>query len=369
MIVTMFPEQREQAKAIGVYTFVAVAGGSIGLLVGGILTEAINWHWIFFVNIPIGVATGLAALRLVDDSRGIGIRKGADLPGAVLLTGGLMLLVYTILEVEEQGWTSAQTAGLGALALALLAAFVVRQGRVANALMPLRLFRSRNVSGANVIQALLMVGMFGMFFLGALYLQGILGYDALEVGLAFLPATLLMGAMSLRVAASLSLRYGPKPTLIAGMALIGAGVLLFARTPAVDASYVRDVLPPMVLLGLGAGLGFPSLMTLAMSGATPSDSGLASGLVNTAAQVGGALGLAVLATLASDRTEARLADGETAAAALNSGYHLAYLVGAGMIAIGLVLAVVVLRTQPAGEVMHPAAFDPADEDEPLAEAA
>jgi len=361
MIVTMFPEQREQAKAIGVYTFVAVAGGSIGLLVGGILTEAINWHWIFFVNIPIGVATALAARRLVDDSRGIGVEKGADLPGAVLLTGGLMLLVYTILEVEEQGWTSAQTAGLGALALALLAGFVVRQARVANPLMPLRLFRSRNVAGANVIQALLMVGMFGMFFLGALYLQGILGYDALEVGLAFLPATLLMGAMSLRVAAGLSLRYGPKPTLVASMALIGAGVLLFARTP-VDGSYLRDVLPPMVLLGLGAGLGFPSLMTLAMSGATPSDSGLASGLVNTAAQVGGALGLAVLATLASDRTEARLADGETAAAALNSGYHLAYLIGAAMIGAALVIALLALRGEPAGEVVRPAAFKPADED-------
>ena len=368
MIVTMFPEQRDQAKAIGVYTFVAVAGGSIGLLVGGVLTEAINWHWIFFVNIPIGVATAVAARRLVDDSPGIGIEKGADLPGAALLTGGLMLLVYTILEVGSAGWTSAQTAGLGALSLALLAAFVVRQDRVANPLMPLRLFRSRNVAGANVIQALLMVGMFGMFFLGALYLQGILGYDALEVGLAFLPATLLMGAMSLRVAATLSLRYGPKPTLVAAMALIGAGVLLFARTP-VDGSYFADVLPPMVLLGLGAGLGFPSLMTLAMSGATPTDSGLASGLVNTAAQVGGALGLAVLATLASDRTEARLADGDTAAAALNSGYHLAYLVGAGMIGVAVLIAAFVLRAQPAGEVVHPAAFEPADEDEEYLEAA
>jgi EmrB/QacA subfamily drug resistance transporter len=360
MIVTMFPEAREQAKAIGVYTFVAVAGGSIGLLVGGILTEAINWHWIFFVNLPIGVATGLAALRLVDDSPGIGLEKGADLPGAVLLTGGLMLLVYTILGVEDQGWASAQTAGLGALALALLAAFVTRQARVANPLMPLRLFRSPNVSGANVIQALLMVGMFGMFFLGALYLQGILGYDALEVGLAFLPATLTMGAMSLRVAARVSLRYGPKPTLVASMALIAAGVLLFARTP-LEASYVRDILPPMLLLGLGAGLGFPSLMTLAMSGATPSDSGLASGLVNTAAQVGGALGLAVLATIASDRTDARLADGETVAAALNSGYHLAYLIGGGAIAVAFVIAVAVLRGRPAAEVVHPAAYEPLPE--------
>jgi EmrB/QacA subfamily drug resistance transporter len=352
MIVTMFPEAREQAKAIGVYTFVAVAGGSIGLLVGGVLTEAINWHWIFFVNIPIGVATGLAALRLVDDSPGLGIKSGADLPGAVLLTGGLMLLVYTILEVEKQGWGSARTLGLGAIALGLIAAFILRQARIANPLMPLRLFRSANVSGANVIQALMMVGMFGMFFLGALYMQRLLGYDALEVGLAFLPTTLMMGAMSLRVAPQVSLRYGPKPTLVVSMTLVLAGLLLFARTP-LDANYVTDILPPMVLLGLGAGLGFPSLMTLAMSGATPSDAGLASGLVNTAAQVGGALGLAVLATLASDRTAAELAGGEPAAAALNSGYHLAYLIGAGAVAFATLIAVTVLRTQPNADVVHP----------------
>jgi EmrB/QacA subfamily drug resistance transporter len=361
MIVTMFPEQREQAKAIGVYTFVAVAGGSIGLLVGGALTEAINWHWIFFVNLPIGVATALAALRLVDDSRGIGIEKGADLPGAVLLTGGLMLLVYTILEVEDRGWGSTQTLGLGAVALALLAAFVMRQARIANPLMPLRLFHSRNVSGANLIQALLVVGMFGMFFLGALYMQRILGYDALDVGLAFLPATVTMGAMSFRVAARVNMRYGPKTTLIPSMALLAASMLLFARTP-VDATYVQDLLPPMVLLGLGAGLAFPSLMMLAMSGATPSDAGLASGLVNTSVQVGGALGLAVLATIASDRTASGLADGETAAAALNSGYHVAYIIGAALVAVAIVVAVTVLR-QPAAEVMHPAEFEPADEDE------
>jgi sugar phosphate permease len=262
-----------------------------------------------------------------------------------------MLLVYTILEVEKQGWGSARTLGFGAVAIALIAGFLLRQSRIANPLMPLRLFRSPNVSGANVIQALLTVGLFRMFFLGALYMQRLLGYDALDVGLAFLPATLTMGAMSLRVAPRVSLRYGPKPTLVASMALILGGLLLFARTP-LDASYVRDILPPMVLLGLGAGLGFPSLMTLAMSGATPSDAGLASGLVNTAAQVGGALGLAVLATIASDRTEAQLAGGESAAAALNSGYHLAYVIGAAAVAVALVVAVTVLRTRPAAEVVH-----------------
>ena len=229
MIVTMFPEPRAQAKAIGVYGFVASAGGSIGLLAGGVLTQAISWHWIFFVNLPVGLVTAILARRLVEDRPGVGLKAGADLPGAVLLTAGLMLGVYTILQVEGHGWTSAHTLGLGAVALALLAAFVVRQGRVANPLMPLRLFRSRNVSGANVVMALLVVGMFGMFFLGALYLQRILGYDALEVGLAFLPATVVMGTMSLRYSERLNTRYGPRTTLIGSLVSIGLGLLLFAR--------------------------------------------------------------------------------------------------------------------------------------------
>jgi EmrB/QacA subfamily drug resistance transporter len=349
MIVTMFPEPAEQAKAIGVYTFVAVAGGSIGLLAGGVLTEAISWHWIFFVNLPIGVATAFFALRLIDGGPGIGLKAGADIPGAALLTGGLMLGVYTILGVGEHGWGSTQTLVLGAISLALLAAFIARQARIANPLMPLRLFRSRNVSGANLIQALLVVGMFGMFFLGALYLQRILGYDALEVGLAFLPATIVMGTMSFRFSARLNMRYGPRATLLPSLIAIGLGLVLFARTP-VDGSYVSDVLPPMVLIGLGAGLGFPSLMTLAMSGATPSDSGLASGLVNTSVQVGGAIGLAVLATLASERTSGLLGDGESRAAALNSGFHLAYLIGAALVGVALVVSLTVLR--PADAPQH-----------------
>jgi EmrB/QacA subfamily drug resistance transporter len=353
MIVTMFPEPAEQAKAIGVYTFVAVAGGSIGLIVGGVLTEVINWHWIFFVNLPIGVATGLAALRLVPDGKGIGLREGADIPGAVLLTAGLMLGVYTILEVEQQGWGSAQTLGLGGVAIALIAAFLGRQATAGNPLMPLRLFRSRNVSGANVVQALLVVGMFGSFFLGALYMQRILGYDPLQVGLAYLPATLVMGTMSFRVSASLNMRFGPKATLIPSMVAIAAALLLFARTP-VEATYVVDLLPPMVLMGLGAGLAFPSLMTLAMSGATPQDSGLASGLVNTSVQVGGAIGLAVLATLSTDRTEALVGDGESLANALNSGYHLAYLVGAALVGAAIVLTVRVFRVEaPEGVSAEP----------------
>jgi EmrB/QacA subfamily drug resistance transporter len=348
MIVTMFPDPREQAKAIGVYGFVASAGGSIGLLAGGALTQAINWHWIFFINIPVGIITALLAVRLIAGRPGIGLKAGADLPGAVLLTGGLMLAVYTILQVSEQGWGSARTLALGVVAIALLAAFVARQARIANPLMPLRLFHSRNVSGANLVQALLVAGMFGMFFLGALYMQEVLGYDALQVGLAFLPSTIVMGTMSLRFSGPLNMRFGPQATLLPSLVFIGAGLLLFARTP-VDGNYIVDIMPPMVLIGLGAGLGFPSLMMLSMSGATPSDSGLASGLVNTSVQVGGAIGLAVLATLATGRTDSLVADGVSNAAALNSGFHLAYLIGAILVAVAFVVAVSVLRTPKPAE--------------------
>ena len=359
MIVTMFPEPREQAKAIGVYTFVAVAGGSIGLLVGGVLTQTLNWHWIFFVNLPIGLATALFAIRLVPDRAGIGLAAGADLPGAALLTVGLMLGVYTILGVTEEGWGSTQTLALGAVSIGLLAAFVTRQARVANPLMPLRLFRSRTVAGANLVQALLVVGMFGMFFLGALYMQRILGYDALQVGLAYLPTTVVMGIMSFRFTGQLNLRFGPQATLLPAMVFIVVALLLLARTP-VDATYAIDLLPAMILFGLGAGLAFPSLMTLAMSGATASDSGLASGLVNTSVQVGGAVGLAVLATFATERTDALLADGEPAASALNSGYHLAYLIGAGLVLVAIAIAVSVLRVRQPEAAPESVSATPAD---------
>jgi EmrB/QacA subfamily drug resistance transporter len=342
MIVTMFPEPRERAKAIGVYGFVASAGGSIGLLAGGVLTEAINWHWIFFINLPIGVLTGLLAAKLVEGRPGLGLRAGADLPGAVLVTSALMLGVYTILGAGDHGWGATRTLGLGAVSIALLAAFVARQATAANPLMPLRLFRSRNVAGANLIQGLLVVGMFGVFFLGALYMQRILGYGALDVGLAFLPATIAMGTLSVGFSGRLTMRFGARAALLPSLALIAAALLLFARAP-VDGSYWTDVMPVMVLLGLGAGVGFPALMTLAMSGATPSDSGLASGLVNTSAQVGGALGLAVLATLASGRTDGLLAGGQSMDSALNGGFHLAFVIGALLVGAAAVVAVTVLR--------------------------
>jgi EmrB/QacA subfamily drug resistance transporter len=347
MIVTMFPEPREQAKAIGAYAFVASAGGSVGLLAGGVLTQSINWHWIFFVNIPIGIATAMLAWRLLDGDEGIGFGEGADIPGAVLITSSLLLGVYTIVKpAADLGWSSGRTLGLGAVSLALLASFVAREARASNPLVPLRIFRSRNVSGANVIQALSVAGMFGVFFLGALYLQRVLGYDALEIGLAFLPATIVMGALSVRYSERLIMRFGARRTLIPGLVLIGVGLALFAWAP-VDGGYVRHVLPVIVLLGFGAGVSFPALMTLAMSGATHEDAGLASGLVNTTAQVGGALGLAVLATLSATRSESLLGGGEATASALTGGYHLAFLIGAGLVATAIIVAVTVL--QPEGQ--------------------
>jgi EmrB/QacA subfamily drug resistance transporter len=371
MIVTMFTEKREQARAIGVYAFVASAGGAVGLLAGGVLTQSINWHWIFFVNIPIGVATAAVASRLIERDQGIGFGRGADIPGAVLITSALMLSVYTIVKpAAEDGWGSSQALALGAGSLALLVAFFVRESRAGTPLVPLRIFRSRNVSGANIVQALSVAGMFGMFFMGALYLQRVLGYDALQIGLAFLPVTVVMGTLSLRYSERLVTRYGAKSCLLSGLVLIAFGLALFTRAP-VDGSYVEHVLPVMTLLGLGAGVSFPALMALAMSGATESDAGLASGLVNTSAQVGGALGLAVLATLSATRSHGLIAHGHSRAAALTSGYHLAFVIAAGLVLLAIAVAATVIQSESraaaAAEPADPAAD--ASPPEPLSEAA
>jgi len=346
MIVTMFPEPREQAKAIGVFAFVASAGGAVGLLVGGILTQSISWHWIFFVNVPVGIVTAVLAWRLIEADKGIGFADGADVPGAVLITGSLMLGVYTIVNpAAKYGWGAGQTLGLGAAALVLLVAFVARQATARNPLMPLRIFRSRNIVGANLIQVLGVAGMFGMFFLGALYLQRILDYDALQTGLAFLPVTIIMGTLSVRYTDRLVIRFGARTMVLGGLALFMGGLALFTRAP-VDGEYAIHVLPVMILLGTGAGLCFPALMTLAMSGATPDDAGLASGLINTTAQVGGALGLAVLATLSATRSEALIKSGESTTAALTSGYHLAFGIGAALVLIAIIVAVTILEPDP-----------------------
>jgi len=354
MIVTMFPKPQEQAKAIGVYAFVASAGGSIGLLAGGILTQALNWHWIFFVNLPIGVATAVLARRLIPKDRGIGLGAGADAPGALLITGSLMLGVYTIVKpAADYGWGASRTLELGAVSLALLGAFIAREATARTPLIPLRIFRSRNVSGANLIQALTVAGMFALFFLGALYLQRVLHYEALQIGLAFLPTTLVMGTMSLRFSEPLIMRFGARRTLLPGLVLIAVGLALFTRAP-VHGNYLRDVLPTMILLGIGIGASFPALMKLAMSGATQSDAGLASGLVNTTVQVGGALGLAVLATLAATRTNSLLAQGHSHAAALTGGYRLAFMIGAGLVVAAIGVALTVLQPEPkSGEAPTP----------------
>ncbi len=367
MIVTMFPEPAEQAKAIGVYTFVASAGGSIGLLVGGVLTQAINWHWIFFVNVPIGIVTALLASRLLVGDRGMGLRKGADALGALLVTAALMLGVYTIVKpAATHGWGASQTLLFGALSLGLLMAFVAREATARTPLIPLRVFRSRNVSGANAIQALTVAGMFGVFFLGSLYLQRVLHYDALEIGLAFLPTTIVMGTLSLRFSQPLIMRVGARRTLVPGLLLIAGGLGIFTQVSA-HSAYASTVLPAVLLLGAGVGVSFPSLMTLAMSGATASDAGLASGLVNTTMQVGGALGLAVLATLSATRTKHLLASGHGEVAALLGGYHLAFLIGAALVLGSVAIALLVLRPERSAEAVADADAKELARLEPLAE--
>ncbi|HEY5430953.1 MAG TPA: MFS transporter [Solirubrobacteraceae bacterium] len=343
VIVTMFPEPRELAKAMGVFSFVASGGASIGLLAGGVLTQALSWHWIFFVNLPIGLLTLLLAVRVVAADAGIGLRAGADLPGATLVTGTLMLAVFTIVKTSDYGWGSAHTLILGGAAVALLAAFILREARAKTPLIPLRIFRSRAVSGANLVQMLMIAGIFGMFFLGAVYMQRVLGYDPIQVGLAYLPVALSIGTMSLFVAPRLNMKIGPRATLLPGLVLMAIGLILFATAP-VHAAYLSRLLPVMLLIGIGAGLGFPSLMTVAMSGAAPSEAGLASGLVNTSMQVGGALGLAVLATLSSSRVKDVLASGGTSSAALASGLHLALAVGAGLVISAIAIGGVVLTS-------------------------
>ncbi len=341
MIVTMFSEPRQRARAIGIYSFVAAAGASIGLLAGGFLTEALNWHWIFLVNIPIGIGTAFFALRLLEPDRGIGLGKGTDVVGAFLVTAALLLGVYTIIRTTDFGGGSAHTAGFGAAAIASLIAFVVRESRTANPLVPFRIFRSRNVSGANVVLLLIFAALFGMFFLGSLYFQRVLGYDPLGIGLAFLPLSLSIAILSF-ASGPLIPRLGARAVLLPSLVLMGVGLGLFARVP-VDAHYVVDVLPSLLLLGVGFGLAFPSLMALGMSAAIEHDSGLASGLLMTTQQVGGALGLAVLASLSASQTNRLLAASVAEPAALTNGYHQSFAIGAGLVFVALIVAAAGLR--------------------------
>ncbi len=343
LIVTMFPEPRELTRAVGVYAFVASAGGAVGLLAGGALTQWVSWHWIFLVNVPIGAATIVAALRLLPAGSARGARTGADVLGAGLITSALMLGVYTlVVPAAEDGLGSARTLVSGGIALALGAAFLIRQAAAATPLMPLRIFRIRTVVGANLVQSLGSGAMFGSFFIGALFLQQVLGYGPLELGLAFLPVTLLMGTLSVRYSERLVTRFGPQRVMLPGLVLVGAGLACFAFAPA-DARFGTDVLPATVLIGIGAGLCFPPAMGLAMTGVGVDDAGLASGLVNTTAQVGGAIGLAVLTTVSTGRTSGLRSTGAAARDALTGGYHAAFWVAVALVAASLVVTLTVLR--------------------------
>jgi EmrB/QacA subfamily drug resistance transporter len=345
MIVTLFPKPDDQAKAFGVFSFVASAGAAIGLLAGGLITQAVSWHWIFFVNLPIGVATAVVAARLLAPDRGIGIGRGADAIGALLVTVALMLGVYTIVQSSDYGLGSLHTLGFGGVSIALLAAFVARQAFGRNPILPLRLFASRKLSAANVVQALMSSAFLGFFFLGSLDLERVLGYGPMAIGLAFLPVAIVMGLFSLRLSAQLINKFGPLAILVSGQVVVAIALAMLGLGPT-TAGYAKYLLVPLALLGLGGGLSFPSLTIIAMADAPPSDAGLASGLLNTSGQVGGALGLAVLATLAGARTLNLAANGATSAAALAGGYHLAWLVGAATVLITLALAMSVLRARP-----------------------
>jgi EmrB/QacA subfamily drug resistance transporter len=343
MIVTMFEEPQERAKAMGIFSFTAAAGGSIGLLVGGTLTQLVNWHWVFLVNVPIGIAAIVFAARLLKFNAGIGLREGADALGGILITASLMLAVYTVVDIPSSGAASAHTLIFGAAAVLLLVAFIVRQVTAAKPLLPLRVLMPRNVWGSNVMQVLLVAGMFGFFFLDSLYLRTVLGYDAVATGLAFLPVTIAIGALSLGWAAQLSARFGARAVVIAGTCLAAVGLVIFATAPP-GSTYLTTIFPAMLLIGGGMGASFPSLMMFAMSGATSSDSGLASGVINTTSQVGGAFGLAVLATLSASRARDALASGAANAVALTAGYHLAFAAAAVCLVAAALVAATVLQT-------------------------
>jgi EmrB/QacA subfamily drug resistance transporter len=342
LIVTLFTEPTERAKAMGVFGFVAAGGGTIGVLLGGILTDALNWHWIFLVNVPIGIAVLVLSRLVLPGDHVAPESRRVDVAGAVTVTTSLMLAVYAIVNGNDVGWTSARTLGLLAAAGVLLGSFLAIEARALAPLVPLGIFRLRNVSTSNVVGVLWAAAMFAWFFLSALYLQLVLGYSPLQVGLAFLPANLIMAVLSLGLSAKLVLRFGIRAPLATGLLLAAAGLALFARAP-VDGSFIVDVLPSMILLGFGSGMALNPVLLAAMSDVEPSDAGLASGVVNTSFMMGGALGLAILASLAALRTETLLASGETQLGALTGGYHVAFLVGAAFAAGAAVLSAVLLR--------------------------
>jgi len=346
LIMVLFTEPTERAKAMGFFGFVMAGGGSIGVLLGGLLTNSLDWHWIFLVNLPIGILVFALSLRLVPTSHVKPANSRLDVAGAVLVTAALVLAVYAVVNGNQTGWTSVQTLGLLASSVVLLSLFVWRESRVSAPLVPLSLFRLRNVATSNVVGILWAAAMFAWFFLSALYLQLVLGYSPLKVGLAFLPANVIMGVFSLGLSAKLVLRFGIRAPLATGLLLAASGLALFVRAP-VHGSFLVDVLPSMVLLGVGAGMAFNPVLLAAMSDVSPQESGLASGVVNTSFMMGGALGLALLASVASSRTHDLRLGGADPLAALTGGYHTAFAVGALFAIAAAVVGAVVLRTRHA----------------------
>ncbi|WP_321815487.1 MULTISPECIES: DHA2 family efflux MFS transporter permease subunit [unclassified Paraburkholderia] len=344
LIMNLFTSPEDRAKAMGIYGFVGGGGGSVGVLLGGLLTSALSWHWIFLVNLPIGVAVYAGCVALLPKGRPLADRAKLDVAGAVAVTASLMLAVYAVVHGNEAGWTSLQTLLQLGVAVALLIAFLVIESRVSHPLMPLHMFALRNVATANGVGVLWAAALFAWFFISALYMQRLLNYSAMQVGLAFLPANIIMAVFSLGLSARLVMRFGIRAPLALGLLLAALGLLVFARAPA-EGALLSSIVPGMVLMGLGAGVAFNPVLLAAMSDVAPEESGLASGVVNTSFMMGGALGLAILASLASARTEALTAAGVDTVSALNSGYHLAFLLGAIAALIGCVLAAAFVRTR------------------------
>jgi EmrB/QacA subfamily drug resistance transporter len=342
IIVTEFPRRAEQAKAMGMYAFVSAGGGSIGLLAGGALTQSLNWHWIFFVNVPIGAIALLLGWALIEENEGIGLAGGVDVLGSLLITLSTMFGAFAIVKSTEYGLLSARTLGIGGASLALLAGFLVLESRISNPIMPLRILRLRMLMGSSLVRGLLVTGMFSAFFLGALYLERVLGYDAIDTGLAFLPLTFSIAAMSMGISARLVGRFGPLNTLAAGLGGIIIGLLLLAGE-GVHVSYFPGLFFAFLALGLGAGASFLPLLTMGMSDAPPRDRGLASGIINVSVQLFGAIGLATLGTIATDRTKALSSAGNSLSSSLTGGYHLAYLVAAACVGVGVIAAFAFLR--------------------------
>ena len=342
ILVTEFTEPLERAKAMSVYMFTVTAGGSLGLLAGGVLTSSLGWRWVFFVNLPIGIATLLLGAALIRENEGIGLRHGVDAAGSILVTAAMMTGVYAIVGTSAHGWASAHTLAFGGTALALLAAFLVVESRLANPIMPLRVLRTRSLAGSSVVRALLATGIFAAFFLGALSLEHVHGYGALQTGLAFLPLTLAIGFLSLGVTARMVQRFGATRTLVAGLLVVVSALVLLSQAGPGD-DYFPTLFAAFALLGLGAGTAFMPLLQIAMADVPQQDAGLASAIVNASLQIGGALGLAALGAISTARTSTLAAGGAVQADALTGGYRLAFLLAAGCVAAGIGLALVLLR--------------------------